>query len=187
MRTLSVVAMLCTALAGGCSSTPPTNFYTLSSTAVAASTTAKQSVAVGPVLIPALVDRPQMVLSAGANQVSIDEFNRWAAPLADEITRVTVGNLTQLLGNADVWPDTAGGASRADVKLRIDILRFETRPGEAVLIDARWTLRRGADTSAGRSQLREPTRGTDAEAFAAAFSRALQRMAADIATAIRAP
>lgn len=181
-------AGLMLALAGGCAS-PPAQFYTLAATAEAPSTptAAGPSVAVGPVLIPALVDRPQMVLSVGANQVQVDELNRWAAPLADEITRVTVDNLTRLLGGADVWPGSAGAASKATVTLRIDFVGFEARPGEAVLIDTRWSLRRGINVRQGRTPLREPTRGTSAEAVAAAYSRALARLAADLATELRAP
>lgn len=186
MRPLLAAAAAGLVLAAGCASTP-TRFYTLSALAEPAPSRpgTTQSVAVGPVQIPALVDRSQMVLSIDANQVQVDEFNRWAAPLADEITRVTVGNLTQLLGGADVWPSTAGAAATAAVKLRIDVVEFEARPGEAVLIDARWSVRRGDTLRSGRSQLREPTRGSGVDALAAAYSRALARMAADIATDLR--
>ena len=190
MRALLAVAAagLVLSLAAGCASTP-TRFFTLSALAEPAPVptlpAVALSVAVGPVQIPALVDRPQMVLMVDANQVQVDEFNRWAAPLADEITRVTVINLTQRLGSADVWPTSAGPASNAKVKLRIDIVEFEARPGEAVLVDARFSLRRGETTRNGRSQLREPTRGESADAVAAAYSRALARMAADIATEMR--
>jgi uncharacterized protein len=173
-------------LAAGCASTP-SRFYTLTATAEPAPglPASSLSVVVGPVQIPALVDRPQLVLKVDANQVQLDEFNRWAAPLADEITRVTVGNLTLLLGTPDVWPSSASPAAGAKMKLRIDVVEFEARPGEAVLIDANWSLRRGDTLQSGRSQLREPARGPGADALAAAYSRALGRMAADIAAQMR--
>ncbi len=184
----AAAAGLVLALACGCASTP-TRYYTLSALAepALARPVTGLSVAVGPVSIPALVDRPQLVLSIDSNQVQIDEFSRWAAPLADEVTRVTVLNLTQLLGGAEVGPSTGGAATSAVVRLRIDIVGFEARPGEVVLIDARWSLRRGDTTRQGRALLREPTRGNGVEALAAAYSRALARMAADIATDLRAP
>jgi uncharacterized lipoprotein YmbA len=185
----AVAAGLVLALATGCASTP-TRYYTLAALAEpapAARPASGLSVAVGPVSIPALVDRPQLVLSIDANQVQVDEFSRWAAPLADEITRVTVLNLTQLLGGAEVGPSTGGAVTNAVVKVRIDIVGFEARPGEAVLIDARWSLRRGDSTRQGRSVLREPSRGDGVDALAAAYSRALARLAADIATDLRTP
>src|SRR4029077_9099594 len=71
-------------LAGGCS-TAPTHFYTLSRTAPSSATSTPAplnvSVVVGPVSIPAVVDLPQIVVTTGPNQVTVDEFNRWASPL----------------------------------------------------------------------------------------------------------
>jgi ABC-type uncharacterized transport system auxiliary subunit len=71
-------------LAAGCAS-PQSHFYTLSRTvaptATATPTPLNVSVVVGPVSIPAIVDLPQIVVSTGPNQVSLDEFNRWASPL----------------------------------------------------------------------------------------------------------
>lgn len=173
-------------LAGACSS-PPTRFYTLDSTAAlgtAATAAARLTVSVGPVLIPALVDRPQMVFDAGANQVSVEEFNRWAAPLADQITRVTVDNLSRLLPQAELWPSTAAAAAKADVRVSIDVQAFRSTPGKSVLLDARWTVQRGKVMRSGRAQLNEASNGPGADGLAAAHSRALARLAADIAQAI---
>ncbi len=184
----SSAASLMLILASGCAS-PPTRFYTLSVNAEAppAGTASRLSIAVGPVTIPAVVDRPQMVTSVSTNHVRLDEFNRWAAPLAEEITRVTVGNLSQLLSGAQVWPGSAANSPQATVKLRIDVLNFEARAEEAVLIDVRWSVSGGQGTQYRRSQLREPTRGPGADALAAAYSRALGRMAVEIAAELRAP
>jgi uncharacterized lipoprotein YmbA len=50
------------------------------------------------VAIPAIVDLPQIVVSTGPNQVTIDEFNRWASPLRTTSRAVVAENLVQLLG-----------------------------------------------------------------------------------------
>ena len=83
MRRAATALALCTlaAVAAGCGSSPPSRFYTLSGTTAAAAAPSNLSIAVGPVTIPGAVDRPQMVVTTGANQVELDEFNRWAAPL----------------------------------------------------------------------------------------------------------
>lgn len=187
MRALTRLTLLCAVLASACSSTPPPRFYTLDATATAVGAPMKLSVAVGPVSVPALVDRPQMVLDAGANQVTVDEFNRWASPLADEITRATVGNLTQLLGGAQVWAAGAGGA--ADVHVQIDVQDLRSTPGKAVQLDARWSVRRTAAGTPrhGRTSVTEAARGSGADALAAAHSQALARLASDLAAAIRTP
>jgi hypothetical protein len=99
-----ILACVLVALAAGCSS-PPANFYTLKGTVASPATTSSNlSVVVGPVSIPAMLDRPQMVLTTGPNQVAIDEFNRWAAPLQNIISRAVAENLTVMLGASLVTP-----------------------------------------------------------------------------------
>ncbi|MDQ1277092.1 MAG: uncharacterized protein QG555_131, partial [Thermodesulfobacteriota bacterium] len=55
--------------------------------------TSTLTITVGPVSLPAAVDRPQLVLSVTPNQVAVDEFNRWASPLKGDIARVIAENL----------------------------------------------------------------------------------------------
>ena len=115
-------------LGAGCAATPP-KFYTLSPTAEPGGATASYSVAVGPVSVPAMIDRPQMVVSVGPNQVGIDEFNRWASPLQSDMARVVAENLSKILGTplVSVFPQsTAAGAS---YRVLIDVIRFESAPG----------------------------------------------------------
>src|SRR5262249_32672698 len=99
MRRLSVLAMagLVVVLVAGCAS-PPSKFYTLSAIPGPAAPASEISVSVGPVTIPASVDRPQMVVTAGVNQVRLEEFNRWASPLQNNIARVVAENLVAMLG-----------------------------------------------------------------------------------------
>jgi uncharacterized lipoprotein YmbA len=179
------------AMLGACAS-PPSRFYALSSptTAVGVSgeTAGSLSVAVGPVTLPELVDRPQIVLNVGENQVRLDEFNRWASPLQDNIARVIVNNLTQELATARVWPYAQTTQATPDTQVLIDIQQFESALGGVVTIEASWTVRKvGGAAKTGRSLVREPTAGADFDALVAAHSRALARVSGDIATVIRAP
>src|SRR5262249_4283927 len=98
-RMLSIALMA----AAACRSTAPARFYTLDSTATADRRRgAGYSVAVGPVAVPAFVDRPQFVVQVAPNRVQVDEFNRWAAPLGDNIARAVAGDLAVLLGTPRV-------------------------------------------------------------------------------------
>jgi len=89
-------------LVAACASAPPSRFYTLSRTATPGAAPATFSVVVGPVAIPAVVDLPQIVVSTGPNQVTLEEYNRWASPLANNISRVVAENLVDLLGTPRV-------------------------------------------------------------------------------------
>lgn len=188
-RSISLV-ILCafTAWLTGCASTPQTHFYTLSPVpSPAEEPTAGYSVSVGPVSIPAVVDRPQIVVRTGPNQVSIDEFNRWASPLKSDIARVVAGNLASLLGKpyVTVFPQTT--AAGASYRVAIDVLHFESAPGETAILDALWTVhaRKEDQSQVGRTSVRESVQGSGYVALVAAHSRALERLSTDIAGAIR--
>src|SRR6266536_1950660 len=110
------------ALVTACSS-PPANFYTLSATAPPGSAQSKLSVAVGPISVPSTIDRPQIVVSTGANQVSIDDFNRWASPVQDNLVRVVAENLAAILGTPRItlYPTLA---TDVDFRVQIEVRNF---------------------------------------------------------------
>jgi uncharacterized lipoprotein YmbA len=186
MRAATVIAALC-ALAGllaGCSS-PASRFYTLNGTATAAGgPPSAVSVTVGPVSVPATVDRPQIVVNTSANSVDVDEFNRWASPLQNNISRVVAENLGVLLGAPQV---TQSLGVESDFRVAIEVQRFESMPGDSAILDAAWMVRRAKDgrIETGRTTVREavPQKGYDA--LVAAHSRAVGRLSQDIASAVR--
>jgi uncharacterized lipoprotein YmbA len=188
---LFLTTVVAAALAG-CASAP-SHFYTLTSTAAGDGTPpASYAVVVGPVSIPGSVDRPEFTIQAGTNRVEIDEFNRWAAPLSDNIARAVAGDLAVLLGTPQV---AMAGLANFDPAYRvtIDIQRFESlrSPGmgdSSVLVEAMWVIRRTAGGTAhpGHTVASEPAPGGSFEALAAAHSRALAKVSSDIAAAIRA-
>jgi len=180
-------ALLLTAVVlAGCSSTPKTNFYTLSSVAAPAGADAKvpYSVAIGPVGIPESIDRPQLVIRTGANQVAIAEFERWAGPLKNEIALAIAENLRLQLGGASVVTYPQG--AQADVNVSVDVQRFESALGEAATVEVLWQVRtaKGAPRS-GRLMVRETANGAGYDAVVAAHGRALAAASRDIAAAIR--
>lgn len=178
----------------GCAS-PPSHFYTLSSTltpgagpgAGVSPQSGGPAVAVGPVSIPAQVDRPEILVSEGANRVHPQETERWAAPLADNIARVVAENLADLLATPRVtrFPQTTD--MDAAYRVLIDVQGFTSVPDEAATLGAVWTVRRTHDgrSETGRTRVREPVTGAGYEALAAAHSRALATLSRDIAVALR--
>ncbi len=172
-------------VAAGCASAP-SRFYTLNSTAKGNGTSAANyAVAVGPVTVPAEVDRPQFTVQLAPNRVAVDEFNRWAAPLNENIARVVAGDLATMLGT----PRVTSGALTSfipDYRVTLDIQKFASVPGKSVQIEAVWIVRKSAGgvSLSGRTIASEPAPG-DYEALAAAHSRALAKVSSDLAAAIR--
>lgn len=184
-RIAQLISIALVAVAG--CSTAPSRFYSLSSTATADGTPATSAaVMVGPVTIPASVDQPEFVVQVAPNRVDVDEFNRWVAPLNDAIARAVAGDLVVLLGTPEVASAQLANFS-PDYRVTIDVQRFESIQGDAALVEAVWTVRKtaGGDTRSGRTVAREPVQGQGFDALAAAHSRAIAKMSADIAAAIR--
>lgn len=184
----SAIATTLLALAAGCGTSPPSRFYTLTPTVAPAAATSSLVIAVGPVTIPGVVDRPEFVVSNGPNEVRIDDFNRWASPLQDGLTRAFADNLAAILGTPKVIRFPQPIAVEPDYRVVVEVRSFESSPGEAATLDAIWTVRRAKDgrTQTGRTSVREPVAEKGYDALAAAHSRAVARASRDVADAILA-
>ena len=183
---ISIIAVCILAAAGTGCATSRSDFYTLSSPSKAAQEAAGYSVAVGPVSVPEIVDRPQIVVRTGPNQVFIDEFNRWGSPLRDEIARGIAGDLAALLRThrVSVFPNPT--SSDAKYRVAVDVMVFDSTPGESATLDAVWGIRGagGGAIRSGRTTVRETVSDAGYAALVAAHSRALEKLSGDIANAI---
>ena len=181
-----IFTALVATLAAGCASAP-SKFYTLNATAISDGNSAAQyAVAVGPVTVPAEVDRPQFTVTVAPNLVAIEEFNRWAEPLNDNIARVVAANLATLLGTPRVTSVTLANFN-PDYRVAIDIQKFVSVPGRSAQLDAVWVVHQPSAnvTFSGRTTVDEPVTGSGFDALAAAHSRALAKVSRDLAAAIR--
>jgi uncharacterized lipoprotein YmbA len=188
-QTLPAAVLLLLAALAGCASPTPERFYMLAAGSPQQRVQfagAACSVAVGPVTVPAMVDRPQMVMRTGPNRVMITEQSRWAEPLKDGIARAVAADLAQLLGKAWVSAYSQETVLDADYRVPIDVQRFESAPGVAATIDVLWAVRASGHTlRSGRSVIREPVERGGEEALVAAHERALAALSRDIAAALR--
>jgi len=189
MRRLAnfVIAGMAALASIGCASASA-KFYTLDSTATSDGAPAvRRAIAVGPVALPPSVDRPQIVVQVAPNQVRVDEFHRWAGPLDDAVARAVAGDLAVLLGTADVAAAPVSGFAPTH-RVTIDVQRFESVPGDRVVVEALWAVRpaAGGNVRSGRTVAQENVTEKSFDAIAAAHSRALATVSADIAHAIRA-
>jgi uncharacterized lipoprotein YmbA len=186
------ISALVVATLVGCGTSPEPRFYTLSTGDNAPQTIDKETksqytVAVGPVTMPEMVDRPELVIRVGTNQVALVEQHRWAEPLRTEVPRAVAENLGKLLNGSQVITSVYSVKPQTDYQVLIDIQRFDSALGQTVMIDAFWTIRSstGSEPKTGRSVVQELTRGKDYDALVAAHVRALRTISADIADAIR--
>ncbi len=183
---LSVLLM---AALAGCGASLPERLYTIEARAVADPAAVKSdvSVLVGPVTVPDLVDRPQMVLRVDASRVIFAEQSRWAEPLKSAIGRALTGNLVRALNGARVasYPQAMGTA--ADYQVFVEVQTFDSTPGKGTTLEMNWTVKslKSKREIAGRSAISEPAVGRDPAELVTAHEHALVAVSREIAATIR--
>jgi uncharacterized lipoprotein YmbA len=170
----------------------PTVFFVLSPPAPPAATTpapalAGTTVGVGPVTLPAYLQRPQLVARVDATEVTVHEYARWSAPLATLFSEAVAEQLLAQLSPRSVsvypWP----AADRPAVSVRIAVQQFETVVGDAAVLRARWELvdRTGNPQSPPRVSVHRTDSPADPNEAPEALSRLVGMLAAEIAAAMR--
>ena len=121
------------------------------------------------------------------NRVRLEEFDRWASPLQNDIARAVVANLVAALGTPRVMLASAPVTANVEYRAIIEIQRFESAPGDAATLEAVWAVSRTKDgkSQTGRTTTREATADGSFDALAAAHSRAIGRLSQDLANAVR--
>ncbi len=180
------VALLLTA----CTSTsPPSRFYVLTPVAQSVEQTATElTIGMGPVRLPAYLDRSQMVSRKDANQLQMDEFERWAGGLSPNINDVMAENLSRMLGTDRVVTHPWPRAVPVQYQVTLDIRRFDITEENEVYLLAQWRLFAGNGKELlkiKRTEFTQPVNGSDYSARAAAQSAALAEISRQIAQAIR--
>lgn len=143
-RLTGAVAAVAAAALGACASAPM-HYYTLvapdSQAVVPAGPdtgAAIQFEILGPA-VPAEVDQPQLVVREGGERVDVLDGERWIAPLGDEAHAALAADLARALPGRNVTALSAGG--KPVLRIKVDLRRFESVPGDYALIDAAWSLR----------------------------------------------
>lgn len=175
----------------------PVEFYTLAPLSSSAAGTGGASatiVAVYPAVIPASLDRPQIVTRTDENQIMLSEFNRWGGSLKEEISRTLIENLGILLADRRVSVMSANLASDPACFVAVAFNRFDGRLGDSVWLNAAWTLRDQKlkkTLAIKNSILQEKVLGPGYADLVAAQSRALgvlsREIAAELAAVIKTP
>ena len=178
------IAVTLLVLLAGCGTTPRESYYTLAAPPMDAAAAATTSVHVMLSSLPEAVDRNPMVVRTGPYQVDIDDFHRWAEPLKAAIPRVLAANIARDLGGARVTSGR-GTAAVPDYRVAVDVARFDSSFGEGAAIDATWTVTpKTGPAVQGRTIARAPAPSADHAGVASAHSRALEKLAREIAEVI---
>ena len=186
-----LISLSACTLLSACISTPPTQFYVLEplSEPPPSSTAAekKRQIGIGPVSIPTLLERKQIVTRLPDNSVKIAEFHQWASPLKDNVAQVLTHNLATLQAGDLIraYPWSAYGA--VDYRIIIDIIRFDTRPEQTVNFEANWAIMNEKNhtlLSNGRTKIEHPLNDPSYPSTVKALSKILSEFSQELSTAL---
>ncbi|MDJ0608627.1 MAG: PqiC family protein [Kiloniellales bacterium] len=190
-RLVLFLALLFMPLAA-CTESPPTNLYMISGLETEAanrsSATSSPVIGVGPITVPSYLDRPQIVRRASANKLVVGEFDRWAEPLKELVSRVLAENLAVILESDTVFTLPRRRLSEVDIQVELEVSRFDAAPDGVVHLTGRWAIYSAGGknlTAAKKSVIREQAGSDDYEEVTIAMSRALERLSQEIAVELR--
>jgi uncharacterized protein len=192
MTSRMIIFALCATMVAGCLSPRRDNskFFVLSPIAADPGSLASRQILVGlgPIKMPAYLDRQEVVTRVAPNRLELSGEDRWAEPLDSNFTRVLAQNLSSDLGTQRItfypWYNT----TRVDFQVKINVYRFESDKDGNVDLTAHWQVLSGTGKLliVRDSSYRETARPGDTADSAAAMSRALGRLSREIASAIEA-
>jgi uncharacterized lipoprotein YmbA len=185
MTTL-IVTLTLTACVG---SSPPSRFYELTAIEGPAGTARSDVVvSVGPVRLPALLDRPQLVMRIGEHERAVMEFARWAEPLSESVPRVLAENIGRQLGSDRVGVSVVGATEPPDYVVTVTVTRFDATVGGNAVLTCRWELLDGARKGlmAGTARHSATPQSADESDIVAALNAILGDLSGAIADAINA-
>lgn len=139
--------VIATLLAGACATTsPPMRFYLLTPMGQAAPATdalGDMLVVVGPLQLPGYLDRPQIVLRQPDGQISLREFDRWAAPLDELLINTVTVNLVRLTGSPRVVAFPVPVRAPVDRRIFGRVVRFDADVNGLATLEVQWSIRDG--------------------------------------------
>lgn len=189
---LTVSAMVpAVVVLGGCASTPPSTFYTLSALPTDEQIPADGlAIGLGPVSLPVFLDRPQIVSRETDNRLKVDELHRWGGTVQDDFLRVWSENLALLLGTSRILIFPSEIRFALDFRIAAEVLAFEQGADGQAVLRVRWMVMDGRTDEVllvrqqtYRERIAAPG---DTNAMLAALSATVGDFSKDVASALRA-
>ncbi len=132
-------------LLGGCSGKQPTmHYYQLAPVALPAASAAEKlpdlAIGVGPVAIPEMLKRQEIVVRDEGNQYRLTDLHRWAGLLEKDLESAIAETLGRQLGTEQVASYPWGGYFNPDYRVIVEILELTGKPGGLATLRAGWRI-----------------------------------------------
>ena len=146
LKTFNVLMILSLlTLLAGCTVKPAAiSYYQIKPKAASVATSlrliSQQDIGIGPVSIPEMLKRQEIVISVKGNRYHLMDKHRWAGLLEKDINVAISENISTLLGSNKVvnypWPSYV----KPRYQVTLEILQLTGKPGSTVTLRANWTI-----------------------------------------------
>lgn len=188
IASLASVVVGCSSLGGSSSSNlGSTHFYSL----VALSPTNpagnnKLRVGIGPVEIPRLLNRPQIVSRKNNTEILMAEKHQWGGSYKEELVQALTDNFSNLLNTENIEKFPWKLSFKPNYHVRINIERFDGELGKTVTLKARWRLyKNNVEVAVKQSLINIPMNGSGYGSYVKAQSQALAQLSKKITSGIK--
>ncbi len=145
---LKRTACLALVLSSACSNNVPTHFYALDALLPQKPLAAAQPkehqahiIGIGPVSLPALLNRKSIVTRMAQPAIQITDSQQWAEPLLDNVTRVLARNIAALQAQDTIYAYPWALVDAVEQRVVINVLQFDAKLGETVEFEAVWSIK----------------------------------------------
>ncbi len=181
-----LLAFVMLALLSGCAlRSPPTQLYALYQGRTPPPEQQRAlSLGVGPIELPNILERPQIVTRRTDNQVEFSELHQWAGRLEEDIGHALAARLMARLGTRRVYTYPWPGRLHPDYQIRVRFSRFDGSLGGALWLDAQWEIlprEKEKHVWIDRIHRQIPVEGGDYADYVHAMHQAIEQLADQVA------
>jgi uncharacterized lipoprotein YmbA len=175
--------LLCVTLVAACAHSPDPTFFALSAQPGAALRSQPLKIELRRIGMPGYLDRPQIVRRATPERLDLGGDERWGSPLDEMVSATLAEDLAQRLPSSVVFSDSGAISATADVRVEVQLLRFERGADGLVALSAEVAVHSAGGNSSATNRYtssEEPASGRTSDVVTS-LSRLLAQLADRIA------
>lgn len=164
-----------------------THFYSLSSLAQSTDNKSALKIGVGPIEIPRLLNRPQIVARKNETEIIISEVSQWGGSFKEDLLQTLIDNLSTLKKTDNVEQYPWKFSYKPDYQIKINFERFDGELGKNIILKARWRLlKNNREVIVRRTRITTPILGDKSyKSYVKAQTKALILLSKKIASYIK--
>jgi uncharacterized protein len=97
-------------------------------------------IAVEPIKIPSYLDRSEIVVRTGDNELNVAEFNKWGENIQSNLSRTLIENLSILFESDKIYLIPSKKRQAPNFRVALRIKKFERGHDGTTILSVRWML-----------------------------------------------